>query len=235
MKQSVTLLCIAIFALISCGPSKESESKAWQKNLDAAKSLKSTYPVYASLIDSKISEATKLWDEAAGISNEDAKLKKMVAANDLLDAGCIGNLSNMKSKISDLKLKKEGLMQLKAPDYQTESRARNAFQTVENAIDKAEKVLYLTPAEFKLEEAPGKIDIAWNGLTDAYREVEIIIDNINKDNKAVADQNAKKQQDLKDEKQKTEEAKADIKCPYCGTMNPHDYTKCKSCGAPKEK
>jgi len=234
MKKLFILLSIAVFSLVNCGPSMESENKAWQQNLDAAKNLKSEYPVFAALIDLKIEEATKLWNESSKITNEDQKLDKMVAANDLLDAGTIGNLQNMKSKISDLKAKKEGLMKLKTPDEQTETRAQAAFETVNNAVAKAEEVLTMSQTDFNISDAPVKIDMAWNGLTDAYREVEIIIDNINKETKAVEDEKAKTEQQAKDEKLKAEEAVKDIKCPYCATMNPHDYSKCKSCGASKE-
>jgi phosphatidylserine/phosphatidylglycerophosphate/cardiolipin synthase-like enzyme len=234
MKHLVILFCFAIFALISCGLSLESENENWKKNLEAANNLKAEYAVFKPLIDKKIEEATKLWDEAAKISNEDQKLKKMLAANDLLDAGCLANLMNMKDKISDLKSKKESLMQLKTPDDQLESRAQRAFETVEDAIKKAEKTLYMTQADFNIDEASAKIDRAWGGLNDAYKEVEIIIDNINKENNAITQDKQQKDSQVKQEKQKVEEAAKDIKCPYCGTLNPHNYSKCKSCGAPKE-
>jgi hypothetical protein len=235
MKQLVTILFMATFAFTSCGPSLESENENWKNNLSAVYSLKSEFPVFKELIDNKIAEATKLWDEASKISNEDQKLEKMVVANDVLEKGCIGNLMNMKSKIADLKFKKESLMKLKTPNYQLESRAQKAFASVDIAVKEADGVLYMVPENFNLNEAPGKIDKAWNSLNDAYKEVEIIIDNINKENSTIASEKAKKEQEVKDEKVKAEEAVADIKCPYCGTLNAHDYSKCKSCGAPKEK
>jgi chromosome segregation ATPase len=212
----------------------ESENKAWQSNLDAAKNLKAEYPVFATLIDLKITEATKLWTEASNLSKEDEKVKKMVAANDLLDNGCIGNLQNMKSKISDLKSKKESLMELKTKDNVTESRVQTILENVEDAVKKAEKVIYMSASDYNIQDAPGKIDIAFNKLTDTYREVEIMIDNINKENQSIANDKAQKEQEVKDQKDKAEEAVKDIKCTYCGTMNSHDYSKCKSCGAPKE-
>jgi DNA repair exonuclease SbcCD ATPase subunit len=234
MKQVFTLILIAVFALNACGPSLESENENWKRNVDAAAGLKAEYPVYKPLIEMKVGEATKLWDEAASISNEDQKLKKMVEANDILEKGCIGNLMNMKSKISDLKSKKESLMALKTPNYQLEQRAQNAFETVEDAIKKADKVIYMVPDDFNVDEASVKIDKAWNAINDAYKEVEIIIENINKENQAITTDKEKKEQEIKDDKLKAEEAAKDIKCPYCGTMNAADYKKCKSCGAPRE-
>ncbi len=235
MKKLLSLLVIALFATYACGPSLESENENWTKNLDAMNSLKTEYPVYATFIDQKTAEAKKIWDEASSISNEEKKLDKMVAANDLLEDNTIGNLRNMKDKISSLKSKKESLLGMKTPNYQVEQRAKNAFVTVENALRNADKVIYLTNEEYRIEEVPGNIDRAWTSLKDAYKEVEIIIDNINKENKSVADEKTKKEQDIKDETKKAEEAVADVKCEYCGTMNAHDFKKCKSCGAPRDK
>ena len=234
MEKLVTTLLLCFFFLNSCGPSLESENESWKKNLDALSALKTEFPVFKPLIDAKIEEATKLWDEASKISKEEEKLDKMVAANDVLEKGSIGNLKNMKSRIADLKSKKESLMKLKTPNYQLESRVQKAFATVEMAIKEADGVLYMVPENFNINDAPGKIDKAWTSINDAYKEVEIIIENINKENNTIASEKAKKEQEVKDEKVKAEEAVADIKCSYCGTMNAHDYSKCKSCGAPKQ-
>jgi DNA repair exonuclease SbcCD ATPase subunit len=235
MKKLFTILLVTLFAVNACGPTLESENEGWQKNLDAMNKLKTDYPVFTPLIDKKTEEAKNLWDEAQGISNEEQKLDKMVAANNVLEAGTMGNLRNMKSKISSLKSKKQSLMSMKTPDYKMESRTQNAFETVDKAIKKADKVLYMTSADFDINEASGKIDRAWNGLNDAYKEVEIIINNINKENNAIANEKAQKEQKLEADKKKAEEAKKDIKCPYCGVLNAYDYKKCKSCGAPREK
>jgi len=235
MKKSFIFLSIALLTFISCGPSKESENKAWEKNLEAAKNLKTDYPVFSAFIDSKIDEATKLWNDAAGISDEDQKLKKMVDANDVIEEGSIGNLMHMKSKIADLKTKKEGLMKLKTPDEQLESRTQTAFTTVADAIKTAEAVLYMSNIDFNINDAPGKIDQAWNGLNDAYREVEVITNSINAENKSITDEKTKNEQQVTDEKLKAEEAAKDVKCAYCGVLNSADFTKCKSCGAPREK
>jgi hypothetical protein len=235
MKKLVTLLIIVAFAAYSCGPSLDSENESWKRNLAAGEKLKSELPVFKPYIDLKMTEANKLWEEATKISDEKEKLKKMVEANNVFEQGTLANLSNMKSKIADLKLKKESLMKLKSPDEQMESRAQAAFTTVEDALKKADKVLYMVAEDFNIDEVPGKIDRAWTGLVDAYKEVEIIIENINKETDAIAKEKEKKEQEIKDEKQKAEDAVKDIKCPYCGTMNTHDYSKCSSCGAPKEE
>ena len=113
MKKLFTFLLIALFAINSCGPTLESENEGWQENLDAMAKLKTDYPAFTALIDKKIEEAKTIWDEAQSISDEEQKLDKMVAANDVLERGTMGNLKNMKSKISSLKSKKESLMKMK--------------------------------------------------------------------------------------------------------------------------
>lgn len=234
MKKLLNLLFFVIIVLSGCGPSLESENENWTKNLESIALLKAEFPVYATFIDQKTEEAKKIWEEAAGISNEEQKLSKMVDANNLLKAGSLGNLRNLKNKISGLKTKKEALLSMKSPNYQIEQRVKTAFVSVENALKTADDVIYLSNENYRIEEATGKIDRAWNSVNDAYKEIEIIIDNIKNENKVTADEKTKKEQELKDEKQKAEEAIADIKCQYCGTPNSHDYKKCKSCGAPKE-
>jgi hypothetical protein len=234
MKKLLNLLFFVIIVLSGCGPSLESENENWTKNLESIALLKAEFPVYATFIDQKTEEAKKIWEEAAGISNEEQKLSKMVDANNLLKAGSLGNLRNLKNKISGLKTKKEALLSMKSPNYQIEQRVKTAFVSVENALKTADDVIYLSNENYRIEEATGKIDRAWNSVNDAYKEIEIIIDNIKNENKVAADEKTKKEQELKDEKQKAEEAIADIKCQYCGTPNSHDYKKCKSCGAPKE-
>ncbi len=234
MKKLFTILLITLFAINACGPTLESENEGWQKNLDAMAQLKSDFPVFTPLIDKKIEAAKKIWEEAQGISNEEQKLDKMVAANDVLERGTMGNLRNMKSKISSLKSKKESMLRMKTPDYKLESRVDDAKYTVEKALKKADKVLYMTSDEFTEEDAAGKIDQAWVALNDAYKEVEIIINKINNENKSIKDEKIKKDQKIADDKKKAEEAVADVKCEYCGTKNKHDFRKCSSCGAPRK-
>lgn len=233
MKKLFTILFITIFAINACGPTLESSNEDWQKNLKAMDKLKVDYPAFTPLIDKKIEEAKKIWDEAQGISNEDQKLEKMVAANRVLDAGPIGGLRNMKSKISSLKSKKESLMKMKTPDYKLEMRANTAYSSVDKAIKEANDVLYITSSGFNIETAPGKIERAFTALNDAYKEVDIIIGKINAENKAKADEKAKTEKKIEDDKKKTEEAKKDVKCEYCGVMNTFDYKKCSSCAAPR--
>lgn len=235
MKKLSILLIISIFVINACGPTLESSNENWQANQKAMVQLKSDYPVFTPLIDQKIDEAKKVWDAAQSISEEEKKLDKMVEANSILSSGAIGNLRNMKTKISSLKTKKEALMKLNANSYQLDDKAANATRTVKQAISSAESVLYMSADEFSINEAPGKLDRAFVGLTDAYKEVEIVIGLINDANKKVAQEKQKQEQQIQAEKAKEEKAKADIKCEYCGTMNKPENTKCSSCGAPLKK
>ena len=235
MRKLYILFVISIFAINACGPTLESSNEDWKGNQEAMTQLKSDYVAFTPLIDQKLEEAKKAWDDAQNISNEEEKLDKMVEANKILSSGAIGNLRNMKSKISSLKNKKESLMKMKVSSYQLEERAQDAFKTVKKAINKADKVIYLDKVDFNIDEAPGKLDRAFNGLTDAYKEVEIVIDLINKENTEITQEKQKQEQQIQEEKNKEEKAKADHKCEYCGTMNKAANTKCSSCGAPITK
>lgn len=234
MKKLFTILLITVFAINACGPTLEGEKEDWKKNLEAMAKLKQDLPVFIPLIDKKIEEAKKAWEAAEGISDEEKKLEKMVEANSLLDAGTIGNLRNMKSKISSLKSKKESLLRMKTPDFKMESRVSDAKYEAESAVRKANLVLNMTESEFGIDEAPRSINMAWTALNDAYKEIEIIIGKINKENKAKKDKEVAKEKKVADDKKKAEDAKKDVKCSYCGTPNKHDYRKCSSCAAPRD-
>jgi len=235
MRKLSILLIISIFTINACGPTLESSNDDWKSNQDAMVQLKSNYPVFTPLIDQKLDEAKTVWEASQGISDEEKKLDKMVEANSILSSGAIGSLRNMKSKISSLKSKKEGLMKLSANSYQLEEKASNATRTVKDAIVNAEKVLFMNTDEFTVNDAVGKLDRAFTGLTDAYKEVEIVINLINDANNKVAQEKKDKEQKIQVEKEKIEKAKADVKCGYCGTMNKAENTKCSSCGAQIEK
>lgn len=238
MRKLFIFFVISIFAVSACGPTMESSNEDWTRNQKAMTQLKTDYAAFTPLIDQKLEDAKKVWDAAQGISNEEEKLDKMVEANKVLSSGAIGNLRNMKSKISGLKTKKESLMKMKVSSYTLEERTQDAFETVKKAVKKAEKVIYIGKNEFNIDEAPGKLQRTFNGLTDAYKEVEIIIGLINKENTAITQEKQKKDQkelQINEEKVKEQKAKADYKCEYCGTMNKADNKKCSSCGASSSK
>ena len=229
--RKIYILLVALFALNSCGPTVESSNEDWAKNQEAMTKLKTEYPVFASLIDQKLEAAKAVWKESEGISDEEKKLDKMVEANRLLSGGSIGNLRNMKSKVSNLKSKKEKLLKMDFNSYKLENRTEDAVDEVKKALKKADKVIYMTPDEYNIDEASGKIDKAFTKLTDAYKEIEAVITLIDKEKAKIQKEKTDKDQKVKEDTKKEEKAKADIKCSYCGSMSKAGSTKCSSCGA----
>ncbi|MBN1251700.1 MAG: hypothetical protein JXR51_00785 [Bacteroidales bacterium] len=229
--KKIYILLVALFALNSCGPTLESSKEDWTKNQEAITKLKAEYPVYATLIDQKLEAAKAIWTESEGISDEEKKVDKMEEANKLLSAGTVGNLRNIKQKVTDLKATKDKLLTMDFNSYKLENRTEDAVDEVKKAIKKAEAVIYLTPEEFDINEAPGQIDKAFNKLADSYKEVEAVISLINKEKAKIEKDKKAEEKKVSDEKVKDEQAKAQIKCEYCGTMNEAGSTKCKSCGA----
>jgi hypothetical protein len=234
MKRFLGFMVMSIFLINACGPTLESSQKSWNSNLKAVEKLKSEYPVFTPFIEQKLSEAKKVWDEAQGISDEEAKLDKMVDANNILSGGSMGNLRSMKSKIKELKREEENILKQQIDSSLTE-KANTARRNTQQAIRKAESVLSMSASEFDLANISSKIDLAYNGLENAKREVSIVAGLIKEVNDKIQAEKNKKEQDLKSQQEKQEKAKADIKCAYCGTMNKYDRTKCKSCGAPLPK
>jgi len=232
--KKIFILLVTIIAINACGPTIESSNEDWTKNQEAIKKLKTEYPVFATLIDKKLEAAKTIWKESEGISDEDKKLEKMVEANGLLSGGTIGNLRNMKSKISSLKEKKDKLQRMDFSSYKLESRTNDAVYSVKKAIDEANLVLDMTSDNYEIEAAAIKIDRAFTTLTDAYKEIDAVISLINTEKakkQKIEDDKVKKENQVKEDQAKEEKAKADIKCSYCGSMNKYDASKCKSCGA----
>lgn len=231
MKKIFGFIVLSIFLINACGPTLESSQKSWNSNLKAIEKLKSEYPVFTPFIDQKLADAKKVWEQAQGISDEETKLDKMVEANNILSGGSIGNLRNMKSKMKELKREEENILKQQIDSTLIE-KANTARRNARQAIEKAERLLAMSQSEFDINSVSSKIDLAYNGLEDAKREVSIVAGLIKKVNDKIEAAKNKKEQDLKAQQEKEEKAKAPIKCEYCGTMNDAGSTKCKSCGAP---
>ena len=235
MKKIVGLLILGIVLIYACGPTLESSQKSWDNNLKAIEKLKAELPVFTLFIEQKLADAKKAWNEAKSISDEEARLNKMVEANNILSGGTLGNLRNMKNKIAEVKKKEGDILKQNIPDTNLLARADKARLNAQTAVQKAQDLLSISQAEFDVNNIASKIDFAYQGLNDAINEIGIIANLIRDTNNKIKEEKNKKEQEIKAAQQKEEKAKADIKCEYCGTMNKPDRTNCKSCGAPLPK
>lgn len=190
MKQKfLGLLALSSLFLFSCGPSVEGEKEDWAQNQKNMETLKTEYPTMSEKIDQSVKAAQAVWTEAEGISDEDKKAEKMDEANNLLETGCVGNLYNLKSKISSVKSKTSSVKSLlkrkkKKASKQAKRKAEDAIEEANDAVLYADRILGgLSDEEITADEQCTKINKAFNKLTDAYSSLNKASSKLNKKEK----------------------------------------------------
>jgi len=229
MKKFILLAFVFSFVLYSCGPSVEGQAGAWKTNLDELNQLKKDYPQFAKLIDDNIAEAQKVYDTAGDVKDEEAKAEKMQEANALLTSGCIGDLKNMKGKISDVKLKIDELKKFRRDKSEADIQlAEIVITDATDAVASAEESLKAADATNPCE----KITEAFTGVKSAYDDIVSTMANIEaklKDAEAAKNDSIAKANGGTT----TTDAPKTIKCEHCGVTSDVSPTgKCSSCGAP---
>ena len=229
MRNLFLLVSLLVF-FAACGPSVESETKAWDSNKQKIEKLKAEYPAYVALFDQKMEQAKTLWDAAAKETDEDAKAKKMSEANNLIDKGPIAELSSLKSDLSELK-SLSNQMDNSTLDERALEKASDARKLMRKAKDKVDDVLNRTE-KATVDEAVGMINKAKSRIEEAKGEIKSVIKQAKK-----KEANAKKTEEKKDELNKTDETKTTtpevkmIKCKFCGNKNKSTDKTCSGCGS----
>jgi len=246
MKKFGLLLAGLLLFIYACGPSVEGEKKAWEKTQSTVTQLKSQYPAYAQLIDAKYKLAQKAWEDAKSISDEDKKADKMAEANNYIRKGAVGTLNSLKSNLDNLHRQKDALMKKVAPAESFNNRINLAIQDANTAIDQGEKALYaqgnLTApdAENSLNMASQKIKSANTTVKGVFSAIDKYVRDQNKKNTTTNNTTTNNTTTTTNNTKtttsnNTTEKPKEIKCEYCGTLNPATNTKCKNCGAPLKK
>jgi hypothetical protein len=218
-----TMLLIATLAMLfySCGPSVEGEEKDWKKNQTAIEKLKKDFPAYATMINEKWEAAKGMKAAAENISVEEDKAKKMAAANNLLDRGCLGNLRDMKSKITSLESKKSAAKKKRKKAEKGKSAAADAIDDAKDALKYAGKVLAFSTSDLG-QDPCAKVNEAFKLLKNAQSDLD----------DAMKKMNEKKETKTDKSTSKTDTKKvAKVKCTYCSAKNDASNEKCSSCGA----
>jgi membrane-associated HD superfamily phosphohydrolase len=184
------------------------------------------------VLQEQLKTADAAMKSAGQIADEEQKIKKMGEANDMLAAGFIRGLDDIK----DLKQKvKNAIIDMNALRLEHNERegARTAARYADDALYKTDERL-----RDKVEnrsQAESLTGLVLSDLRAAQRGIERIISTVkereNRANQKIAQEKADKDQ----VQAKKEEAARPIKCAYCGTLNPAGSVKCKSCGAPFQK
>lgn len=227
--RNIVLVLAAMFMIYACGTSVESQQKTWESNKSAVEGLKAEYPAFKTVLDEKLKKAQVIMDEAQGLSDEDAKIKKMQEANAVFNKGFIGDLKKVKTESAKIDQKIAEIDKLKI-DGSIKTDPANTIRMAKESKRKAEDMLKTSTVS---NEAQANT-IAANALTEINNAVKNL-DGIIGQAKNIKDDQQKAQEDQQKAKEdsikKAEDAKKPIECEYCGTMNEPTATKCKSCGA----
>lgn len=231
MKKILISAVLLLTIIYSCGPTTESQAKMWTDNIAQLTELKSKHPAFSNLIESQIAEATKIFDSASSIADEKAKAQKLKEANNFLLSGCVGNLMSYKTKIDALKEKKNQLKALRGNLSESDvNYVEIVLKDMDKSIKKAKKVL---------DQSNSSEQELCNDFEDAYKDLVYAEEDIDRAIKNLNEKISAKKDTLKSNNSKTDvnttNAPADIKCEYCGTVNPGTNEKCSSCGAPLKK
>ena len=100
------LLCLsslAIFLLVACEKTIESETNRWNSNQARLERLISEYPNLSAALQSQLTEARSLYEAAKGITDEESRISKMAEANSAAAPYFVSTLDNMDKKIEELR------------------------------------------------------------------------------------------------------------------------------------
>jgi len=225
----LAMLTAATLSVSGCSKSVEGESKRWETNSAKVTALQAQYPGLNGVLESRKASAKELFDAAAGLDG-DAKIEKLAAANSALMSGYVRELEQIDEKMQKLR-EARALAAANAGDSSSRLGARVAAEDAAKAIERAEALL----KKGAPDEGAAKVLI--KKAADDLDAAQSAID------KVVAADKAKKDDAKKDDEATKADAKADEaaaaakvapwKCGYCDSENPHDVSKCSSCGASK--
>jgi chromosome segregation ATPase len=225
----VLLAFCATFLLLlgGCKKTVENQEKAWTSNVSTVQALGAQYPGFEPALRARLGAAQGIYDAAADLS-EDARIDKLAEANRALMAGFVSDLRAVDRKVAQLREKRvEAAAQ--AGDASSRLGAELAASDAQEALDRVEKVLAAgatneAEATAILKKVHADLDAARSAVDKVLK-----VDQAKKSEKAAAEE-AKAAAEA--EAKAAAEAKvAPWTCEYCDAQNPHDETKCASCGA----
>jgi hypothetical protein len=95
----ITSFAFCIFA--GCKPSAKGEMDKWEVNKKDLLESATNWPSFKAILDKKMADAQKLWDEALKLTDEAAKSQKMKEANDFLN-DLLNQFTQIKYKVKGI-------------------------------------------------------------------------------------------------------------------------------------
>lgn len=221
------MLCLVVVLVGACSKTPESETKAWERNVATINELMATYPGFKAPLEARLGSAKQTFEAAADLAG-DAQVDKMAEANSALMKGFVRDLDGVDRKMKELREKRVEAA-AKAGDESTRLAAKLAAEDAQKALDRAEAALKKgaadeASADAILSKTKGDLDTARSAIDKVLKADKAKKEDAAAKDKAAADAKA---QDKADAEAKV----APWTCEYCQSQNPHDATKCASCGA----
>jgi chromosome segregation ATPase len=222
----IVVLGLALVALPACKKSVEGESKRWSSTTQRVQELQALYPGFVAPLKEQLKKAEAVMEAAKGLSDEQAKIKKMAEANSAALEGFAGQLGSVE------RLQKQ--IREKITTATTGVTDKNDRFAAKQAADDAQRVMRLADETLKT----GATEIV--GANAIVRKVESDLSTADRNLDRVIDAAKAKQ---KAATTKTPEAKggttpaagpaapARWKCSYCSNSNDPTAAKCTNCGA----
>ena len=231
MKKIFPLLLLLVFAFTACKKSVEGETENWSKNLAKANELMIIYPGFANAIQSQITVAEGLWNDSQGISEEEAKIEKMAAANSTLNSGFVGDLGRVQRKTDEINKKMLSVTNKAVDQFDLES-ARQASAMAQRVMNEAQNTLS-TGADDPMT-AQTLVSGVLKRLSQADTQLNTVVKQIKKKKDLARKQKAGQKKNIKGNNGTTTDTKAATswKCSYCKKSNKAGALECSSCGAP---
>lgn len=217
------LLLAAVTALFAtaCKKTVESETASWKANQQLLEKLSGEYPGFKTVLQATKTDAEKLMKAAEAVSDAEAKVKAMSAANTAAKPQYVRDLESLKTnmnKLKDLMVSVPKKVTTDADKVAAGLAVREADITLGNIESKLR-----TAAPASANEANGLTAALVSELDAASSRLSALIKDAEKTtaaNNATAD-SAKAAADKK---------VADVKCRSCGTTHPAGTKKCPNCG-----
>jgi chromosome segregation ATPase len=219
---------LALFALPACKKTVEGESKRWTSTTQRVQELQALYPGFAAPLKEQLKKAEGIMEAAKGLSDEQAKIKKMAEASAAAlegFAGQLGDVERLQKRIRE----KITTATTGVTDKNDRLAATQAANDAQRALSAADEVLKKGAADSVGANAiVRKVE---GDLTVADKSLDRVID------AAKAKQKAAAKPDEKGGKAAPASggpaAPAPWKCSYCSHQNDPKLAKCGNCGAPK--
>ncbi len=219
----------ALLVVTGCKKTAEGQTKSWKANTAKVDKLQAQYPGFKAPLEARLSSAKSIFESASSLSGEE-QVDKMSEANQKLMAGFVGKLGGLEASVKELRDKRVEAA-AKAGDESSRLAAKVAADDAGKTLERIESVL----KEGAADEAAANaiLEKVTADLATAQSAVDKVLEVDGKKKKDKADAADAKAEAEAKAKADAEAKVADWKCQYCGSMNKHDHTDCKSCGAPR--